>query len=175
MCGSLCVCCNTLQHTATHCNTLQHTVTHCNTLQHSATALQHTLLCVCGSLCVRIWFFSCFQTKIRCETSRCILEAHCNNSATWYICTATVLQHCNAPQIIFNQPRRKQIYNNSATTLQQLCNNTATNVTTYRSMRRIRVNAPFNSTATHCNNTATTLQLTSNTQVDATEPCQCPP
>ena len=26
------VCCNTLQHTATHCNTLQHTTTYCNTL-----------------------------------------------------------------------------------------------------------------------------------------------
>ena len=39
------LCCNTLQHTATHCNTLQHTATHCNTLQHTAThcnTLQHT-------------------------------------------------------------------------------------------------------------------------------------
>jgi len=38
------ICCNTLQHTATHCNTLQHTTTHCNTLQHTATQcniLQH--------------------------------------------------------------------------------------------------------------------------------------
>ena len=43
------LCCNTLQHTATHCNTLQererqqrgallqHTATHCNTLQYTAT------------------------------------------------------------------------------------------------------------------------------------------
>jgi len=30
------LCCNTLQHTATHCNTLQRTATHCNTLQHTA-------------------------------------------------------------------------------------------------------------------------------------------
>ena len=162
-----------LQHTATHCNTLEYTVTHCNTLQHSATALQHTLLCVCGSLYVRIGFFSCFQ-KNDAKQAGAYLK-HTATTLQHGHSTATVLQHCNAPQIIFNQPRCKQIYNNSATTLQQLCNNTATNITTYRSMRRIRVNAPFNSTATHCNNTATTLQLTSNTQVDATEPCQCPP
>ena len=42
---SLCILCNTLQHTATHYNTLQHTATHCNTLEHTAThcnTLQHT-------------------------------------------------------------------------------------------------------------------------------------
>ena len=43
------MCCNTLQHTATHCNTLQHTATHCNTLQHTAT---HTLACDLNAACV---------------------------------------------------------------------------------------------------------------------------
>jgi len=39
------ICCNILQHTATHCNTLQHTAAYCNILQHAAThcnILQHT-------------------------------------------------------------------------------------------------------------------------------------
>jgi len=31
------VCCNTVQHCASHCNTLQHTAIHCNKLQHTAT------------------------------------------------------------------------------------------------------------------------------------------
>ena len=58
----LCVCCNTLQHTATHCNTLQHTATqeiavccvcvviHCNTLQHTVIHCNTgdcSMLCVC--------------------------------------------------------------------------------------------------------------------------------
>jgi len=45
------LCCNTLQHTATHCNTLQHTATHCNTLQHTATT--YLMDCVGGIHIVR--------------------------------------------------------------------------------------------------------------------------
>jgi len=40
------LCCNTLQHTATHCNTLWHTVTLCDTLQHTATHSIYAILAV---------------------------------------------------------------------------------------------------------------------------------
>jgi len=48
------VCCNTLQHTATHCNTPQHTATHCNGQVHNNIHINDTQ----QYICVFVYFFA---------------------------------------------------------------------------------------------------------------------
>jgi hypothetical protein len=81
------LCCNTLQHTATHCNTLQererqqrgallqHTATHCSTLQHTA--------------------------RERASAKRCFVATHCNtlqHTATHCSTLQHTATHCNTLQ-----------------------------------------------------------------------------
>ena len=87
------MCCNTLQHTATHCNTLQHTATHCNKLQQTAThchMLQHPAT-RCNTL---------QHTAARCNTLQ-HTATHCStlqHTATHCSTLQHTATHCKPPQ-----------------------------------------------------------------------------
>jgi len=74
------ICCNTLQHVATHCNTLQCNAIHCNSLQFTAThcnSLQHADLRA-ALHCVSNLCHSLQHSTTRCNTLQ-HTATHCNS------------------------------------------------------------------------------------------------